>query len=207
MARDWSSGVRIGAVLLAAGESSRMGQVKALLPWEGQTLLEYQLDQVAVSLCDVVVVVLGHEVDRLRPLIGERPGLEVRVALNARYREGKATSIRVGVAALPDDLSAILVVAVDQPRPTWLLDRLIEEQQRTSGTVLVPAQGGRRGHPPIFAGGLRDELLGVDEETAGLRGVMRRHESEVLVVEVDDPVVHLNLNTPEDYQAALGGGG
>ena len=199
--------MRIGAVLLAAGESSRMGQVKALLPWEGRTLLEYQLDQLAASRCEVVVVVLGHKAERLSPLIGERPGLDVQVVLNPDYRAGKATSICVGVAVLAADLAAVLVLAVDQPRPAWLLDRLIDEHERAGALITVPERAGRRGHPPIFAGSLRDELLAVAEQTEGLREVMRRHAAEIRAIEIDDSLTHMNLNTPEDYQKAHGIGG
>jgi molybdenum cofactor cytidylyltransferase len=171
----------VGAILLAAGESSRMGQLKALLPWGDRTLLEYQIDQVAASCCQMLVVVLGHEAERLRELVGEHPGLDLGIVENRDYQSGKTSSIRVGATALPPDLSAIIVLTVDQPRPAWMLDRLIAERERLTAPVAVPTFGGRRGHPPIFAGELRSELL---------------------AVEVDDPIVGLNLNTPAEYAAA-----
>ena len=191
----------VGAILLAAGESSRMGRLKALLPWGGRTLLEYQLDQVAASRCATLVVVLGHEATRLRGLVHERPGLDLSIVENLDYRSGKSSSIRLGVGALRPDLSAILVLTVDQPRPSWVLDRLIGERERAGALVAVPANGGRRGHPPIFASALRDGLLAVSESEQGLRAVLRRHAADLLAVEMNDPVVGLNLNSPEEYEA------
>ena len=196
-----SGAPRVGAVLLAAGESRRMGQIKALLAWEGRTLIEYQIDQLAASRCAVAFVVLGHAAERLRPFASDRPGLDLKVVENADYGAGKASSIRTGVAALPADLSAILVFAVDQPRPAALIDRLIVERERAGALVAVLAHSGRLGHPPIFAGSLRAELLAIDEATQGLRAVLRRRKSAILAVEVDDPIVHLNLNTPAEYAA------
>jgi len=214
------------AILLAAGESSRMGTLKALLPWGEATLLEYQAAQLRASRCSEVVVVLGHEAGRLRAVLGlEREGPNPLAPLapsghlrpagvggtgcgaltavhNPDYRLGKTTSIRAGVAALSPETTAALVLAVDQPRPAWLLNRLVAEQERTGAPIVVPAHAGRRGHPPVFAASLFPELLALSEERQGLREVMSRHAAEVHVVEVDTPLVHVDLNRPEDCEAA-----
>ena len=185
------------AILLAAGESSRMGTLKALLPWGEATLLEYQAAQLRASRCSEIVVVLGHEAGRLRAVLGEET-----VVHNPDYRLGKTTSIRVGVGALSAEADAALILAVDQPRPAWLLDLLSAERGQTRAAITVPAHAGRRGHPPVFAASLFPELLALSEERQGLREVMSRHAAEVHVVEVDTPLVHVNLNRPEDYEAA-----
>jgi len=189
----------IAALLLAAGESRRMGRPKALLPWEGRSLLEYELAQVAASRIDEVVVVLGHRAGELLPLCR---GPKVRVVVNPHYRQGPSTSLRAGVAALPAGVGAIVVLRVDQPRPQSLLDALLEAHLTQGSLITIPTYEGRRGHPPIFAPSLLPELAAVREEGQGLREVLRRHAQEVQEVAVDSPFVLLDINRPEDYERA-----
>jgi len=190
----------IAAVLLAAGESTRMGRLKALLPWEGTTLLEHALRELGAARLDRLVVVLGHAADGLRPLV-ERAG--ARPVLNPRYREGRATSIAAGVAALPPETSHLLVASVDQPRPRAVVDALIAAHLAGRAPISRAVHQGRHGHPTIFAGSLLDELRRVDEASEGMKSVLRAHADAIQDVEIDDPVVLLNLNTPEEYALAL----
>ncbi len=191
----------VGAILLAAGESRRMGQLKALLPWQGATLIEYQLTQLRAAGIASVVVVVGHEVERVRAAVEPFPGLTI--VENPRYLEGKAGSIRAGAAALPDTVSAILVHAVDQPRRAKTLAALIDAHLQRDSLITLPVFRGRRGHPPVFSPRFRAELGNVSEEGQGMREILVRHASEISEVELDDLEVLCNLNTPEDYQRAL----
>jgi molybdenum cofactor cytidylyltransferase len=192
----------LGVVLLAAGESVRMGRLKALLPWgTAGTLLEYQLQELTSSRARDVVLVLGHQAAQLAPLAARFP--LVRVVINAGYRDGRASSIRVGAAALPDDTCAVAVIAVDQPCPARLLNFLFEQHLGSDALITIPAYHGQRGHPPVFDGSLLPELRAVDDATEGLREVRRRHAAAVRVVESDCPLALLNLNHPDDYQQAL----
>src|SRR5262245_23358738 len=102
------------AVLLAAGESPRMGGLKALPDWRGQPLLLYQLDQLSSAGLDPIIVVLGHRAEALLPYV-ERSG--ARAVENPIYQEGRASSVRAGARALPPDCDGVLVLSVDQPRP------------------------------------------------------------------------------------------
>lgn len=189
----------IAAMLLAAGESTRMGRLKALLDWHGQTLIEYQIHELLAAGADAVIVVLGHRADELRPL-AERAGAQV--ALNLDYRAGRAGSIRVGAEALPEDVTAIVILSVDQPRDRAITATLLAAHRAGGNLITVPAYQGRRGHPAILAGALLSELRSVDEESEGLRSVMRRHVAERVDVPVDDPTVLFDLNQPSDYEAA-----
>ncbi|MEE9198817.1 MAG: NTP transferase domain-containing protein, partial [Dehalococcoidia bacterium] len=119
-----SSRYYISAILLAAGLSTRMERNKALLPWLGSTLLEYQLRQLARSRVKQTVLVLGHEAEILRPLASGVPGL--RVAVNPHYEKGRAGSVVTGVKALDPCTSVVLILGVDQPRPAELIDQLIQ---------------------------------------------------------------------------------
>jgi molybdenum cofactor cytidylyltransferase len=189
------------ALLLAAGESTRMGRPKPLLEWGGRTLIEYQIGELVAAGVGTVIVVLGHRADEVRPY-AERAG--GRVVVNPAYREGRAGSIRAGAAALPNDADAIVILSVDQPRSRGITQALLAEHLRQDNTITVPVFDGRRGHPAVLSGRLLGELREVDESTEGLRAVTRRHGSERREVPLDDPSVLLDMNLPSDYEAAVG---
>lgn len=196
------------AILLAAGDSERMGTPKALLPWRGQPLLSHQLQQIQKSRLDECIVVLGREADRLGPLVRPplRPAWKSRAVYNPRHAEGKSASIRAGLTSLARRPDGILIVAVDQPLDSRLLDALIaaaeEEWDRGAAverrTIIVPSFHGRRGHPPLFCCSLFSELIGVTEEGEGLKAVVRRDEARVRVLPWEDAAILVNLNAPVD---------
>jgi molybdenum cofactor cytidylyltransferase len=190
----------IAALLLAAGESTRMGQPKALLPWGGLPLLDYQLRELAASAAGEPIVVLGHRAEELAPIV-RRYG--ARAVINPRYREGRATSIAAGMAAVPPDAEAVLVASVDQPRPRSVFDGLIAAHRRLGGPITRAVHGQRHGHPTVFARTLFEELRRVSEESEGLKSVLRRHADQIHDADLGDPIVLVNLNTPAEYRAAL----
>jgi molybdenum cofactor cytidylyltransferase len=178
-----------------------MGQPKALLPWHGGTLLEFQVEQLLAGGMERIILVLGHEAERIRNAVSALP--RTTVVLNQDYATGKASSVRVGMEAMPTDADAVLVLSVDQPRPAALIRRVRQAHQAASSLVTVPAFGGRHGHPTIFARPLFSEMRDVTEETQGLRAVRHRHRAETHVVETATAIPLIDINTPEDYQAAL----
>lgn len=191
----------VAAVLLAAGESTRMNEMKALLPWtSGRSLLAHQAQALGAAGYSPVVAVLGHLAGRLRE---ELEGAPVTIVENPRYRDGRTTSIAAGIEALPPGVDAILIVSVDQPRSVELLRTLREWWAAARPPIAVPSIDGRPGHPPLFSAALLPELRAVSEARQGLREVVSRHRSERLLVPVDDPLTLANLNTREEYDAAL----
>ena len=195
------------ALLLAAGGSERMGSPKALLPWRGQPLLAYQLQQIQRSRIAECVVVLGAEADRLLPLVdaGRWPTWKARAVRNPRHREGKTGSILTGLTALVERPDGILIASVDQPLDGRLIDALLraaeEEWERGPATgrpILVPVHAGRRGHPPLFSVALMGELMGISEESEGLKAVVRRRPERVREVPWESADILLNLNSPLD---------
>ena len=195
----------VGAILLAAGESSRMGQLKALLPWRNTTLLEHQLRSLLDGGVQLVVVVVGHDADRLKPIIEAVEGASW--TLNNDYLQGKTTSLKAGVAALAGQpISDVLLLNVDQPRNADTVRRLLERHQASSFRITIPTYGGKGGHPILIAAELFPELAEIEEESQGLKAVVRRHAEATERYELDDPSVLLDLNTPEQYQKALDSG-
>ncbi|HEY5626090.1 MAG TPA: nucleotidyltransferase family protein [Dehalococcoidia bacterium] len=188
----------VAAILLAAGESRRMGVAKPLLAWRGATLIEYQIAQLHEAGVDDVIAVLGHRAEEILPPV---TASGARGVVNENYREGRASSLRAG-AAEAEGAETIVVISVDQPRPAAVTRRLLAEH--TSG-ITVPSHGGRRGHPVVLDGALLPELREVSEATLGLRAIITRHAAEVREVPFDSPGVLVDLNTPEDYERAVAG--
>lgn len=190
----------VRALLMAAGESTRMGRPKQLLPWHGRPLVAYQVEQLRKAGASDVVVVVGHAAAEVAPVAAAAGG---RVVVNHEYRSGRASSVRAGAAALPDDTRAVITLSVDQPRPAALIRRVLAAHLAGTAPITVPEQGGRRGHPVVFAGSLLPELRAVDEASEGLRAVVRRYADQRQIVPVDDPTIHVEFNTPAEYEAAL----
>ena len=190
------------AILLAAGESRRMKELKALLPWQGSVLLRHQVQSLLGGGVDQVVVVFGHRAGELIPLVEGVDGASW--VINPDYMLGKTTSLKVGVAAAkelgPQD---VLILNVDQPRQPTTIRLVLDCHRQQSGLITSPAFQGKGGHPIVVSASLLDELAQVDEATLGLKAVTQRHETEVDKVELGIPEVLWDLNTPEDYQDAL----
>lgn len=186
---------------MAAGLSMRMGQAKVLLPWMGKTLVEYQLEQMEASRVAGVVVVLGHRVEDIWARVAGRMG--VRVVENRRYEQGRTSSVVAGIRAMPAEATGILILNVDQPRPWWLIDEVVSAHLSGDANITIPVHEGRRGHPTVFDGRLRDEMLGITEEGLGLKQVVRAEGTRVRHVEVSSPLIHVDMNTPEEYRGGL----
>jgi len=190
---------RTAAILLAGGDSSRMGRPKPLLVWGDETLIEYQVSQLRDAGCDPVIVVLGAHEDAVRPLVRRAGALAV---INELYAEGRASSVRVGAGALGEELDRLLILNVDQPRPAEVHRRVLVAFAGTEALIAVPTYEGHRGHPVVFESSLFPELREVREATEGMREVMQRHEADILEVPFETAVVTLDMNRPEDYEAA-----
>ena len=194
------------AILLAAGESSRMAQLKALLPWRGQTLLEHQVSALLEGGAERVVVVLGHRADELRPLVEGCEGASW--VLNPDYLQGKTTSIKAGLSALEvGSVAEILLLNVDQPRSAPDVAHILNTHRAHDHIVTVPTCDGKGGHPIVLSAQLLDELLAIDEESQGIKAVVRRRPDSVKRIPLDNPEILLDLNTPEQYRAAIEGTG
>ncbi|MEX2247822.1 MAG: nucleotidyltransferase family protein [Dehalococcoidia bacterium] len=192
--------IRISAVILAAGESTRMGRPKALVAWGGVPLLRYHLDQLAaIDEIAEIIVVSGHAAEEVEALAAGAPS--ARAVRNDAYRSGKVSSILAGVAAIDAGADALLLMAVDQPRPAALVRALIAAYAASRAAIVLPAHEGRRGHPLVFDRALFGELREIREETLGVRALLDAHAGEARVVEWADASVLLDVNTPADLEA------
>jgi molybdenum cofactor cytidylyltransferase len=176
-----------------------MGRPKPLLEWRGSTLLEYQVNCLLEGGVSEVVVVLGHmaaEVARY----ARGPG--VRWVVNGRYREGRSTSIKAGLTAISQSAEGIALLGVDQPRTPEIVSRIVSAHVENNGVITSPRYQGHGGHPLVFSASLKVELASITEEAQGIREVFSRHGDQVTEIQIDDPLVRLDLNTPEAYEEA-----
>lgn len=190
----------IGAVVMAAGESRRMGRQKLLLPFGGTCVIERVVDEVMAAGVVGVVVVTGHDRKDVARVLGARPVMPV---FNADYREGMLSSVRCGIRHAPADWAGYLVCLGDQPlvRRETVAAVVAEFASRPEG-IVVPAYGGRRGHPIAIGAGYRDEVLR-DFDDVGLRGLLQRHAGAVREVVVATETVLTDMDYPSDYRGAL----
>ena len=189
----------ISAILTAAGESTRMGRPKAILPWRGVPLVEYQVRCLVEGGVSEVVVVLGHQADAVAPCID---CAKARYVMNPDYRLGKTTSIKAGLQSIDPHADTILLLAVDQPRSPEIISTVIWAHAENSAIITSPRFQGHGGHPLVFSASLRGELERISEEKQGIREVFQAHRQEVTEVEFEDPVIRLDLNTLEAYEEA-----
>ena len=190
----------VSAILSAAGASTRMGRPKPLLPWKGVTLVEYQVRCLIDAGCHEVVAVLGHRADEVSPYLRETTA---RVAVNPDYAIGKTTSIKAGLAAISPAAEAVLFLAVDQPRTAEVIAAVIRSHQEQTALITAPRYQGRGGHPLVFDASLKNELVAITEEGEGIAEVYKRHRDQVNELHVEDPIVRLDLNTPDAYRQAF----
>jgi molybdenum cofactor cytidylyltransferase len=194
----------IAAVVLSAGESSRMGRPKALLPIEGETFIGRIVASLKQTQVGRIIVVLGHNSDQLATAI--RP-LSVEILLNPNYQLGQLSSLQVAVRSLlPDaDCDGMLVHLVDHPYiDASLVDRMIQQFYESKKNIVVPRCRGKRGHPVLFLRRLFDELLDAPMDQ-GAKAVVNAHGDATLEIETDEEGIAVDIDTPELYRQHVKG--
>ena len=188
----------VAAVLLAAGESRRMGGLnKLLLPVAGVSMVRRAVETLLASRVAEIVVVLGHQHETVGAEIADLP---VETVLNRRYREGQMGSVRAGVAALGRPADGILVALADQPElQACDIDYLLDAfAARTRGSIVVPMVGAERGNPIIFAASHRAELVAGDINF-GCRHLIERHPDQVIQLAAPTDRYRRDIDTPAAY--------
>lgn len=189
---------RVAAVVLAAGTSSRMGgQSKPLLPWGNQTVIEAIVNRLLPWHFAEIVVVTGHQRRNVARVLNHLP---VQTVPNPNYAQGEMlSSLQAGLRALPDSISACLVVLGDQPMLDGrVIGRVLAAYAQGQGEIVQPAYRGERGHPVLFARRFWRDLL--DLPTGAPRDVIRRYPDQVAAVEVETDSILRDIDTPEQYR-------
>jgi len=189
----------IAAIVLAAGESKRMGSPKALLSFEGKTFIRGAVDMLTAVGLSPIVVVLGAHADEVRPQV---EGQGVLVTVNEEYNAGQLSSLQKGLELVRQSpVAGVLVHPVDHPAVNPETIRTLMERFAVAGaSMVIPNYRGRRGHPVIFSTELFDELMNAPA-AAGARFVVWQHAGEVEDVATEDCGVTQNIDTPEEYRS------
>lgn len=188
---------RVSAIVLAAGASRRMGAPKPLVPVFGRPLLERVLENLAGSRVREVVVVLGHEADRVERETDLRGA---RVVVNPHYRQGMSTSIRAGLRAADPSAAAYLMVLGDQPFvATATADALIAAWVRNRAPILIPTFQGRRGNPVLVDRVLMPAFGSITGDR-GFRALFEDRADEIREVHVRDSGILYDVDTMDDVR-------
>jgi len=193
----------VAAIILAAGSSSRMGSHKLLLPYKGQPIVNWVLGAACASQADPVIVIIGHEAQRVdAALRAERWFLAIH---NPWYMDGMSTSLRLGLAATPNDVDAAIILLGDQPLVTpAIINAMIAESARAPDAIIAASYQGRRGNPVLFPRRYFAELETITGDEGG-RSVLVRHPDRVRLAESDDALAGFDVDTPEEYQTLISG--
>lgn len=181
-----------------------MGRDKALLTYRNSTFLNHILE-VFVERLDPVIVVLGHNEDRIRAsiktdLVSGVNSQKVKVVVNPHYSKGMLSSLQVGIAALSSHVGVVMFTLVDHPAvQETTLDELLISYRKTGAQLVIPRNSGRHGHPVIATRSILNKIEKLPV-TASPKDVIRRNRHDTLFLDVDDAGVLRDIDTPEEYE-------
>ncbi len=188
----------IAGLILAAGESARMGQDKALLAYHGRTFLETILATLREAGVEKIAVVLGHHADEIRRAVNLEAA---EVVVNENYARGQTSSLQAGLRTLAcSELEAVILCLVDHPAVrSNTIRKLITNFRESSAPVVIPTFQTQRGHPVLIASWLFDELLHLGADV-GANAVMRKYRDATRFVEVNDAGILLDIDDLKTYR-------
>jgi len=186
-------------LILAAGESSRMGRDKALLTYRGRTFLETIVQMLRAAGLERIVVALGHHAEEIQRAVDLRG---VQVVINPNYLQGQTSSLQAGLRALEkEEPEAALLCLVDHPAVSAeVVKQLIASFRQSDAPVVIPTFEGQRGHPVLISRQLLPELLSLAPGT-GANTVIRKYSDATQLVEVEDRGILLDVDDPETYES------
>lgn len=178
-----------------------MGTMKALLPWKGSTLLEYQVTTLMDAGVSEICLVVGHKHKEVSNPVKGTSGL--KLVVNENYMEGKTTSIKAGLSVMDPAADTILILSVDQPRTPAILSTILKSHKSTDKLITYPTYKNKGGHPIIFDSKLRGDLNNINETHEGLREITRKYAHSINLVPFDSVIVTLDLNAPQNFIEAV----
>lgn len=188
----------IAGIILAAGASRRMGQLKQVLRWRGKPFICHVARTALDAGLSPVVVVTGADADEVRAALVD---LSVKIVHNPNWAEGQSTSVRAGLQALPPEATAALFMLADQPHiPAALVHALLEQYAQAQSPIVAPMIEGQRGNPVLFDRSTFPDLMSLKGDVGG-RIVFSRYP--ITYVPWNDPKLLLDVDTLEDYGRLL----
>ena len=191
----------INAIILAAGESKRMGKLKPLLRFNDKTFLEQIISVLKASVADIITVVLGAEAEAIKKSVDLSA---INVVINKDYQKGQLSSLIAALKDTPEQTEAILLFLVDTPFITkQVVNKIIRKFKETNQPIIVPVFNEKRGHPTLFSRSLFPELASAPEDQ-GARYVVYSNEEKTLELETSESGILVSIDTPDDYKFYFG---
>jgi len=191
----------INAIVLAAGESRRMGKLKPLLRFKDKTFLDQIISALRASDADRITIVLGAGAEIIKNSI-DLSG--TNIVINKDYKKGQLSSLTAAIKDTPQETDAILVCLVDNPFITKeVINKIIAKFKETNNPIIVPVFNRQRGHPTLFSRSLFSELVNAPKEQ-GARYVLYSNAENVLELEISEGTILMGIDTLEDYRFRFG---
>lgn len=190
----------IWAMILAAGESKRMGKPKLLLPYGEKTIIETIVENVVSSNVENTLVILGSDREKIEEKIKNFP---VKIVYNRDFRSGMLSSVQCGFKAVPEETRAVLVVLGDQPKISAdVINKLIDAYKSTGKGIVLPVYKKERGHPVLIDVKYGEEVENLSPEV-GLRGTVYNHPEDILEVDIETSSIFQDIDDESDYKREL----
>jgi len=190
----------IWAMILAAGESKRMGKPKLLLPYGEKTIIETIVKTVVSSNVENTLVILGSDREKIEEKIKNFP---VKIVYNRDFRSGMLSSVQCGFKAVPEETRAVLVVLGDQPKISAdVINKLIDAYKSTGKGIVLPVYKKERGHPVLIDVKYGEEVENLSPEV-GLRGTVYNHPEDILEVDIETSSIFQDIDDESDYKREL----
>jgi molybdenum cofactor cytidylyltransferase len=188
-------------IILAGGSSTRFGRPKQLLKHRGKYLLEYVLNAALESKLNHVVLVLGHEYQKiLQTLVTGTTHERLQLVINHHYLEGQSRSLKAGLLKIRDTFPAVMFLLGDQPMlDSNTIDHMLDKFRKSGKDICVPVCNGKRRNPAIFNRVLFDQLMGIEGDI-GARDIIRANPDRVLCVEMNNPLCFVDIDSQQDFE-------
>ncbi len=191
---------RVGAIILAAGKSIRMGEPKQLLRLRESTVLGTTVANIRGVGLDEVILVLGSFAEAIQQQFPPSAFEGLKVVVNQAYGQGMASSLREGLSALHPRIDAALIVLADQPfiRPETF-GQIVHQYHRSNAQIVIPTYKGSRGNPVLLDRSVFPEVMALSGDI-GCRAIFGSHPEGIVKVEVDDVGILLDIDNKADYE-------
>jgi len=186
----------ISGIVLAAGESKRMGRTKQILEIGRKSILEWVIDNIKNSRVNEIIVVIGHKSNLIEPIIS---GKGIKIIFNPDYKEGMSSSIKAGLKGIDPGSKGFFIFLGDQPFiGKGIIDTLIDRFNKSNKGIVVPVYRGIRGHPVIFNVKYKEEFMKLTGDIGG-RYIIEKNKNDLLEVDISTEEGIIDIDNMDDY--------